>query len=741
MGATPPWRRSANSRDEVGWGTYAIECERQARRYQRSEMEDDAAREWTTPPWRRGRPSSSASGGAEVGQLRRDTSTSVMSAAPGSREHIDELWDDSARCGPPTPTRKPRPPSFQTSGGTPEKPRRPSQPETPQTMHGLEEAVEEEMAESDEVLDADAAEMARAQDEWAANLHRGAMGSEDCPDGEASEEERPMVEDPPLDDPDSEAVERTEYVEVELDPSSEDPGDTASDHASLVQQGPPAPQARTANTGPQQSKPLTLRAAQDIVSGSTEAIRAREYHPLNMIPDTPDEPGSIGGARASHNGQSRTAQGDTPKDHKYLTTVAAQAREQYAREEEDTQAMWESYQEHALEEQDLLEAVREWEQELAEQARSTHCAAGLHLMQQSAATVAVRDESNALTKELSRLQQCLEGFPLTTQATRERMLEHRVRERYGGHKVPEEAQPMLALVAVYQEGVPTHKLQPRDDDFDWVRSAWRDIARLMPNKPEDESQAVLVEETQVMDATEPRQNFTSIKFQKERDAEIIKAHALREQELQDMQEALQQPASSSAERRPAKKLKLVLQTASLSVGGQDAHEVEVQAGQTIQVKMTLSVEDAKVEANNTADHVAGVASNAGSTPGPVQKDQHAAVRETAMEEPEEEVTEDEALAYDPDSPSPPPRTTDKSSRPVIVAPSALPPTVPKNPHQRNLHHISELRPATLFEPEREPERLAELPTTTTSTTTTGVTVPSTTAQPSRCRSHHSQCRQ
>ena len=373
------------------------------------------------------------------------------------------------------------------------------------------------------------------------------------------------------------------------------------------------------------------------------------------------------------------SQKDTPKDRKYLAQVAAQAREQYAREEEDTQAKWESYQEHALEEQDLLEVVREWERELAEQAQSTHCATGLHLMQQSAATVAVRDESNALTKELSRLQQCLEGFPLTTQATRARMLEHRVRERYGGHKVPEEVQPMLALVAVYQEGVPVHKLQPRDDDFDWVRGAWRDIARLMPHKPEDESQAVLVEETQAMDAPEPRQNFTSIKFQQERDAEITKAHALREQELQDMQEAMQQPASSTGDRRPAKKLKLVLQTASLSLGGQDAHEVEVQAGQTIQVKMTLSVGDVQIEANPAADHTTGTASNAGSAPGPAREDQHADVRETAMEEPDEEATEDDVLAHDPDSPAPPPRTEDRSSRPVIFAPSALPPTVPKNP--------------------------------------------------------------
>ena len=166
----------------------------------------------------------------------------------------------------------------------------------------------------------------------------------------------------------------------------------------------------------------------------------------------------------------------------------------------------EEHQDDLEDEQALLNFVCKWEAELCVRTCSRHDGDEVKLMQTAAGT--------PLSRELSRLQECLEALPLVVQATRAKMLAHRVCERYPSGRAPESAEALLAVASVYQEGVAPHKLLPDNGDFAWTRDRWQCLERLLPAAEDVDLQAETIEDS-VPDPITACRDFTAMQYQRE----------------------------------------------------------------------------------------------------------------------------------------------------------------------------------------------------------------------------------
>ena len=120
-------------------------------------------------------------------------------------------------------------------------------------------------------------------------------------------------------------------------------------------------------------------------------------------------------------------------------------------------------------------------------------------------------EHPSLERELQRLQECLDSLPVTVQATRARMLQNRLRERYGARQYLHGADGLQALLAVYEEGAAPHKLLAGDVDYSWTRDRWQCLQKLLPLC--EESAPTLVEDSQVGEDVGPcATDFTSMQY-------------------------------------------------------------------------------------------------------------------------------------------------------------------------------------------------------------------------------------
>ena len=217
--------------------------------------------------------------------------------------------------------------------------------------------------------------------------------------------------------------------------------------------------------------------------------------------------------------------------------------------------------------------------------------------------------------ELQMLQAALEAMPLITQATRARMLGHRLAERYTtAHQLPDAAAGMRALLAVFEEGVPTQKLCPMDTDHQWVRDRWAVISGTLPEPVLREEGPVEVEDSQSKeeDTRASEVNHTDMAHQRAFAANLEAAAALRREEQACLEQALREVPASSAqapavvapEARPGKEQVLVqqpedrrfhlwVQRATIRGGAQRDQGVAIKPGETVRLQFELRVEDSE----------------------------------------------------------------------------------------------------------------------------------------------------
>ena len=591
--APGPWRGGPARR--VAGGTYASECERQARRLQ--EPADGAggraAPEGTwriNAPWRQPQPSAAGSSGhAIAGPTNRPTleRTEYVTAPWRTRQFRD--------LAPPTPSARPRPPRFEPSVGSEDAHTLQAQPNVAGTF---EEDEEEMPRETDDEVDVD---RDIAQDMLASMVRADAR--ED------------MDKEAPVDDPLAEATSGEEVDAVEGDDlASEVEVEIAEDEVGLLQ--------------------ATTRKS---LRGEHEA----------------------GGPL------------DRPRDAPLTVGVLA-----------------------------LVEA---WEQEqmMPTAQRPAPPLDELSLMQ----TV------SPAHMELQMLQAALEAMPLITQATRARMLGHRLAERYTtAHQMPDAAAGMRALLAVFEEGVPTHKLCPMDTDHQWVRDRWAVICGTLPEPVLREEGPVEVEDSQPKEENERtgEVNHTDMAHQRAFAANLREEQACLEQALREVPaSSASAPAVVAPETEPGRRQALARQPEDrryhlLGTEGHHRRRSPARPGGGHQTRETVRLQfELRVE-------VDGEGLPRGEHQGPPQN------------------LGDAPAAAGPGHPDPPraqgiTATTERSDhqparqRHTVWAYSALPPTPPKCAKQTNLH-ASGIRPSGAghreqnTEPETEPDE--ETPPTT-----------------------------
>ena len=211
---------------------------------------------------------------------------------------------------------------------------------------------------------------------------------------------------------------------------------------------------------------------------------------------------------------------------------------------------------------------------------------------------------DTLQMEIQALQHQLEALSLLQQATRARMLGHRLEEHCQGPAVPQSMQGLQALLQVYQGEVPVHKMWPSDDDFHWARWKWQGFEPHLPPCTDGAGAAgsggvMEVEESQehvnppqaAANGNTRQLNRTSTSHQEE-DHRSREAAALpRQEEEEAMREAMQTPTQNyclnTTKTDPA--LKVSVTSATLD-GGRPRHEgVAVKVGEPLSITIHLVI--------------------------------------------------------------------------------------------------------------------------------------------------------
>ena len=508
----PPWRRGGNPPHRHA---YAVECERQSRRLETHDV-TAAARE------------------------------------PAGEWRINAPWRRAREAAQPAPTAKPRVPIFLPAASSARAPAESS----PETVVYVEEIMEEELPESDPNVDPTESDRRVAQD-LLARMREVEM--------ELGEEEDPPVFDEertPTDTAPAETLATPTFEEEPEEEPEEEDEEVGLMQTSKRKHGPveaeePAPKRQRG--GEQVTQEQAAQAISRELDRMLQESKAfwDSRRPRTAIP--PGElPHSVTSTPATHMDgatRRRRAEQDTGRRRRSCATgtweeeldllhvdtrlsqrdntAQAESAEWTARQPQaqpsmgapapssmatapadtqpDTPTQPLARQQSATaivcdsSDEEVVRAVEEWERENGPMAAQTVVrVAGefdvVHLMQ-------AVDPTHAL---LQHLQDTLDRLPLLRQATRCRMLQHRLREWAGVSSPSSEATSLQALLTVYQQEVPVHKMYPTDEDHEFVRMWWRDMERALP------AQAQPTEPVEVDSQTPCHAgDFTTVEYQME----------------------------------------------------------------------------------------------------------------------------------------------------------------------------------------------------------------------------------
>ena len=322
--------------------------------------------------------------------------------------------------------------------------------------------------------------------------------------------------------------------------------------------------------------------------------------------------------------------------------------------------------------EETMAAVREWE--LENGAMEAHTVVRVT---KNFDVVSLMQAVNPTHALIQRLQDILERQPLLRQATRCRMLQHRLHEWLSTNQPAPEATSLQALLTVYQQEVPPHKMYPTDEDHEFVRMWWQDMERALPAQP-------LGGESIEVDSQTPCQtgNFTHLTYQHEYAQQKQAAEAARAEEEKDLAESMARNAThsgESAQTAPTPEpptVRVELQQVTADGHTHALQSIQMPAGESLRLQFQVVA----VEMPTNQQGAALVPHP--STPLPTE-DAPLRTQGSTQLYPEHTDAQDERA----------PATILPTGGETVFAFSALPPTLPRSPFQRNLHQVGGMRPS------------------------------------------------
>ena len=374
----------------------------------------------------------------------------------------------------------------------------------------------------------------------------------------------------------------------------------------------------------------------------------------------------------------------------------------------------------------ILQAVREWE--AVHGPMEHHGTADAQLD-----AVSLMQAVNPTHSTIQALQDNLETMALLRQATRAKMLTHRLAAWQGGGRLPDAATSLQALLTVYVGNVPPHKMMPTDDDHSWVRHWWQQLETALGPAPPQESTVMEVDSQ--ASAGGPI-NFTGLPYQEEHERLQRAAALARQEEAAELAKCMENTVGAAPdagnggpsmpppalEARP-KQYTLEIRHAQIVGNCPQQGRTTIQAGGTFSLRLELALcEDPAEEVEGTkaaneareqyqarqSHDAAGSGEGRSHSPPDPPRTKHAARqaethkhRATEAEaggapRPAVQATVGATQLYEEEAQASPATNTPPGlpvTQPDRWAYSALPPTPPKNRYQRNLHEVGGMHPS------------------------------------------------